>query len=185
MLWQRVITAVVLLLVLLPALFYPSALPFSALAIVFIAAGAWEWARLVGYGPAAAIGSGAAVALACALAWAGGMLQRPLGWLWACMAVVWVVGGTWLLRGGAPAWGRLPRGLKLGFGALVLFAAWLAVAQARHVGVNFLLSILALVWTADICAYFAGRTWGGRVMPGKLAPTISPGSVPSSATEST
>jgi len=175
MLRQRVITAVVLLLVLLPALFYPSAFPFSALAIVFIAAGAWEWARLVGYGPAAAIGAAVAVAVACALAWAGGMLQHPLGWLWACMALVWVGGGAWLLRGGGQAWARLPRGLRLGVGVLVLITAWLAVAQARHVGVNFLLSILVLVWTADICAYFAGRAWGGRVMPGKLAPSISPG----------
>lgn len=175
MLRQRVITAVVLLLVLLPALFYPSAVPFSVLAIVFIAAGAWEWARLVGYGPVVAIGSAAAVAVACALAWAGGMLQRPLGWLWACMAVVWVVGGAWLLHGGTATWARLPRGLRLGVGALALFAAWLAVAQARHVGINFLLSILVLVWVADIGAYFAGRTWGGRVMAGKLAPSISPG----------
>ena len=57
MLWQRVVTALVLLLVLLPALFYPSAVPFSAVAMVFIAAGAWEWARLAGYGPGLALGS--------------------------------------------------------------------------------------------------------------------------------
>ena len=59
MLWQRVVTALVLLLVLLPALFYPSAWPFSALALVFIAAGAWEWARLVGFGQKVALGSAA------------------------------------------------------------------------------------------------------------------------------
>lgn len=175
MLWQRVVTALVLLLVLLPALFHPSAVPFSALAVVFIAAGAWEWARLVGYGSGVAVGSATCTALACALAWWAGLLQSTLTALWATMALLWIVGGAILLRGGTGLWLRLPAGLKLGIGFLVLVAAWLAVAQARHVGVNFLLSVLALVWAADICAYFAGRTWGGRVVPGKLAPSISPG----------
>ncbi len=53
--------------------------------------------------------------------------------------------------------------------------AWLAVAQARVVGVNFLLSVFVLVWVADIFAYFAGRAFGGRVVKQKLAPSISPG----------
>jgi phosphatidate cytidylyltransferase len=60
-------------------------------------------------------------------------------------------------------------------GIVALWLAWLAVAQARVIGVNFLLSILVLVWVADISAYFAGRAWGGRFSRGKLAPSISPG----------
>ncbi len=175
MLWQRVVTALVLLLVLLPALFYPSAVPFSIVAMVFIAAGAWEWARLVGYGPVPALGSGACTVLACALAWWAGLLQATLTSWWAAVALAWVVGGAMLLRGGTGLWLRLPPGVKLAIGLVVLVSAWLAVAQARHVGINFLLSALALVWAADICAYFAGRAFGGRVARGKLAPSISPG----------
>ena len=175
MLWQRVVTALVLLLVLLPALFYPSAVPFSALAVVFIAAAAWEWARLVGCGPAMAIGSAAFTVLACASAWGAGLLHSTLTPWWAVVTLAWVFGGLLLLRGGTGLWLRLPAGVKLGVGLLVLVAAWLAVAQARHVGINFLLSALALVWAADICAYFAGRAFGGRVAKGKLAPSISPG----------
>jgi phosphatidate cytidylyltransferase len=38
-------------------------------------------------------------------------------------------------------------------------------------GVNFLLSVLALVWVADVAAYFGGRAFGLR----KLAINISPG----------
>ena len=57
----------------------------------------------------------------------------------------------------------------------MLAVAWLAVVQARRVGVNFLLSILVLVWVADIFAYFAGRAFGGQLIRQKLAPTISPG----------
>ncbi len=175
MLGQRIITAVVLLLVLLPAVFYPSAVPFSAVALVFIAAGAWEWARLLAYGQVASLGAGALCAVCCLAAWAAGLLQAALPWLWIAAAAAWVLGGAWLLRGGAPLWLRLPRGVRLVSGLLLLFVAWLAVAQARVIGINFLLSILVLVWVADIFAYFAGRTWGGRFVHGRLAPTISPG----------
>ena len=55
-------------------------------------------------------------------------------------------------------------------GVLALWLTWLAVAQARAIGVNFLLSVFVLVWVADIAAYFAGRAFGRK----KLAPTISP-----------
>jgi phosphatidate cytidylyltransferase len=41
--------------------------------------------------------------------------------------------------------------------------------------VNFLLSVLVLVWAADVFAYFFGRALGGRIFAVKLAPTISPG----------
>jgi phosphatidate cytidylyltransferase len=58
---------------------------------------------------------------------------------------------------------------------VALWLAWLAVAQARVIGINFLLSILVLVWVADIFAYFSGRAFGGRFSRGKLAPAISPG----------
>ena len=79
-----------------------------------------------------------------------------------------MLGGAWLLRGGAPWWLRLPRAVRLAAGLLLLFVAWLAVAQARVIGINFLLSILVLVWVADIFAYFAGRAWGGRFVTAVL-----------------
>ena len=50
MLKQRVITAIVLLPILLPALFDQTPEPFCAVALVLIAAGAWEWGRLNGFG---------------------------------------------------------------------------------------------------------------------------------------
>ena len=65
--------------------------------------------------------------------------------------------------------------MRIVSGVLALWLAWLAAVQARALGVNFLLSVLALVWVADIAAYFAGRAFGLRFTKGKLAPAISPG----------
>jgi len=175
MLRQRVLTAVVLLLVLLPALFYPSALPFAVLALVFIAAAAWEWARLAGFGQGGAMFAAAVVVSACALAWNSGWLQQSLQPFWLAVALLWLAAAIVLLRGGVPLWLRLWPVGRLMLGLFVLFAAWLAVAQARRAGINFLLSIMALVWMADIAAYFTGRAWGGRMVRRKLAPGISPG----------
>ena len=175
MLKQRVITALVLLAILLPALFYKTPVPFSAVALLLIAAGAWEWGRL---NALEAIGSAAlamACMLICGLAWYGGLLERPLPLLWAAAGAAWVLAGGWLLRNGVIGWPRIPKALRVLGGLLALCLAWLAVAQARVIGINFLLSVLMLVWVADIFAYFAGRSLGGRFSKGKLAPSISPG----------
>ena len=65
----------------------------------------------------------------------------------------------------------LIRHWKLVLGGLALWTAWLALVNAKAIGLNFLLSVLCLVWAADIAAYFGGRAFGRR----KLAPSISPG----------
>lgn len=175
MLKQRVITAVVLLAILLPALFYPSPVPFCAVALLLIAAGAWEWGRLNGYGFTASLVAGFACVVLCGISWDLGMLDRPLPLLWRLAGAAWVMVGAWLLRGGVAGWPRIPRPVRLIGGLLALWVAWLAVAQARVIGIEFLLSLLLLVWVADIGAYFAGKGLGGRFSKGKLAPAISPG----------
>ena len=175
MLKQRVITAIVLLAILLPALFYKTPVPFCALALLMIAAGAWEWGRLNALGQVGSLGLAALCVLASGLSWYGGLLEKPLPILWAVAGAAWVLTGAWLLRSGVAGWPRIPKSLRLAGGLVVLWLAWLAIAQARVMGIEFLLSILVLVWVADIFAYFAGRTFGGRFSKGKLAPSISPG----------
>lgn len=175
MLRQRILTALVLLAIVLPALFYPDPRAFNGVVLLAIAAAAWEWGRLSGWSELLALALGAACAALCVLAWGLlGAAGAPL-WLWAFGAGAWVLGGGLLLRAGVAGWPRIPQALRLLGGLLALWLAWLAVAQARGQGVNFLLSILALVWVADIGAYFAGRALGLRFTRGKLAPTISPG----------
>ena len=175
MLKQRVITALVLLAILLPALFYPSPVPFCVAALVLIAAAGWEWGRLNG----STHGGGLLLALACVLlcagAWWAGWLARPLPAVWLAAGAFWVLAGAGMLRAGVAGWPRIPRAVRLVGGVLALWLAWLAMAQARVIGTNFLLSILALVWAADISAFFAGRAFGLRFTKNKLAPAISPG----------
>lgn len=171
MLKQRVITAVILLLVLLPAMFAPMSWPFAVLTLVMVAAAGWEWGRLNGASPGVAVGMGAVVAVLCGAALAAGWVgigANPAWWL-AC--AVWVLGGALAIKVGPAAWPELPRVARWVLGVALLWTAWLALASAKVVGINFLLSVFCLVWAADIAAYFGGRTFGRR----KLAPTISPG----------
>jgi len=89
MLKQRVITALVLLLIFLPALFYDSPVPFGILVLVLIAAGAWEWGRLNGYGPVPSLLSGLVCVLACMVSWWLGLLGRSLVLLWTLTGAIW------------------------------------------------------------------------------------------------
>ena len=175
MLKQRIITAVVLLAILLPALFWRSPAPFLVVALILIGAGAWEWGRLNGLGQAGALlPAGICVAM-CAASWSTVLLPQPLPLAWGFAGVAWVIGGAWLLRAGVAGWPRIPHRVRLAVGVIALWLAWLAVARARVIGINFLLSILVLVWVADIAAYAAGRTFGLKFTKRKLAPAISPG----------
>ena len=60
MLKQRVITAVILLAILLPALFWRTPEPFAVVVLVLLAAGAWEWGRLNQLGQPASFACAAA-----------------------------------------------------------------------------------------------------------------------------
>ncbi|TFZ01612.1 phosphatidate cytidylyltransferase [Ramlibacter rhizophilus] len=175
MLKQRVITAVVLLAILLPALFWPAPGPLQLVLLVLVAAGAWEWGRLNGLSQPASIGLGLACLLLCSLAWWAGWPQGVPPGLWLGAGLVWVLGGAFLLQRGVAGWPRLPRALRVAGGLVALSLAWLAAAQARELGINFLLSVLVLVWVADIAAYAAGKTFGLKFTRSRLAPAISPG----------
>lgn len=171
MLKQRVITAVVLLAVLLPALFVKPLWPFALLALVAASAGGWEWGRLNGLRGTASVVLGLVVLGGGALAWQLGWAQQAPAWPWWAAMLVWVLGGAAVLGRGVAGWPHVPSVLRLVLGVLLLWLAWLALVQAKSLGINFLLSVFCLVWAADIAAYFGGRAFGRR----KLAPAISPG----------
>ncbi|RZI79547.1 MAG: phosphatidate cytidylyltransferase, partial [Rubrivivax sp.] len=199
MLKQRVITALILMALLLPALAAQALWPFAALSLLFVSAAGWEWARLNGWPGARAVLMGLAVAVAGVLA-AQAVHLDPWGLaapgsapqasaphvhalgnalvgfsvpavVWWVAGGLWLLGGAWALSVGTRHWKQLPSALRglLGLGILVM--AWLALTEGKAQGLNFLLSAFCLVWAADIGAYFGGRAFGRR----KLAITISPG----------
>ena len=168
MLRTRILTAIALLAVLLPALFW-SPLAWGIATLAFVAAAAWEWTRLLEQPrrawPVAAVAAGVGAA---ALAWRaayGGWPTGVLATLAGAALLFWVLGAPRALaslearRGG------------LATAGLLLAAAWVALIELRAQGSLMLLSALALVWIADVGAYAVGRAVGRR----KLAPRISPG----------
>ena len=171
MLKQRIITALLLLAILLPALFAPQPQWFMGVALVLMTLAAWEWGQLNGFNKTTSWLVGLACVVLCVGAWAVGLPYRITPALWVVVGSAWVLAGGWLLKAGVAGWPQIPQWLRILGGLLALSAAWLAVVQARVVGINFLLSVLLLVWAADVFAYFAGRALGRR----KLAPSISPG----------
>lgn len=171
MLAQRILTALVLLALLLPTLWLDSPWPFVVLTLLLISAAAWEWARLNGLSSALALGCG--VLLAAVGLWLAVTTPAPgdSHGVWLAASCAWLLGGAFVLRAGPQQWAAWPRAARVAVGAALLVVAWWALAQARITGVNYLLSVLCIVWAADIAAYFGGRAFGRH----KLAPTISPG----------
>lgn len=178
MLKTRVITALVLVGLLLPAMFY---LPQSywALAVAaFIGIGAWEWGGLLGWRNTPRRLLGFLTALICAsisllapeAIGATAVASPAQGWvlaIYAIAALFWcLVIPFWLQK----KWSLVGIGGLL-VGAVVLIPTWLAMVQLRILGPAALLAIFAVVWMADIAAYFSGKAFGKH----KLAPSISPG----------
>jgi len=140
----------------------------------------WEWQRLT-WGPAVrgeifvpGVVAGlvmAAVLLGILVTGRDAMALVPIAyWLWIASSVIWVVAVAPMLRR-ARADGA-PRSIVWSlFAWIALISTWTALFAAYQMGLVFLLTLAAVVWVADIAAYFAGKNFGRR----KLAPHISPG----------
>lgn len=174
MLKQRVITAIILVVFFLLALFKLPALGWSILVAAMVWQGANEWARLSCMAAGMAIVYSIATLLVLlAMLWLDAAHIPEAGisphLFWYCAsAVLWLLVVPLWMKG---SW-RVQNPWLMGLvGWAVLLPTGLAMIDLRGVGPWLLLGVMATVWMADIAAYFSGRKFGKH----KLAPTISPG----------
>lgn len=175
MLWQRVLTALVLMPLVIAGILFLETHWVAALLAVVLLVGAREMACLGNIRTSIGrVGFVIVVAVVMLFAWlliqAGYLVFLQVG-----MAIWW--GGVTLLLVLRRAELRKigdPRPAVLLIGALVLATAWASIVSLHAASPNgpwLVLLLFAIIWAADSGAYFAGRAFGER----KLSPFVSPG----------
>ena len=171
MLKTRIITAIVLLAVLLPILFLLPPIYLSGFFLLAVLAGAWEWSRLIAPGANKSAVVYAILCLAIIFALLG--LSDPV-WQFALLSMsvmFWIFNAPFILARGMNMSLAKWRYFYGTLGLIVLPATWFALIFLREIGLIFMLTTMALVWIADIGAYFVGKAFGKH----RLAAQISPG----------
>ena len=183
MLKQRVITALILAVIFLAALFGLPSGYFSFFIGAVLLIGAWEWANLSGFPSIwqrlvySLVLLALLVGTALYLGFEGEASPRLNS---QAIRDVLIVGCGWwalalLLVQGYPSssvlWGH--KALRLIMGILVLIPTWVALVYVRQHddGAWLVLLLMLVVAVADSGGYFAGRRFGKH----KLAPAVSPG----------
>ena len=179
MLKQRIITGLILAIGFLAAVIF---LPLAGLAAVFaviVALGSWEWSRLAGWGavPYRILYVAVLSVTLAFLYWYCQLSGSPneelvqpflgLACLWWSIALLWLKS----YPASAVMWGNLA--MRSLMGLLILAPAWLSAVFLLSYprGGLLMVAMIVVVVTADIGAYFTGKSFGKH----KLAPNVSPG----------
>jgi phosphatidate cytidylyltransferase len=173
MLLTRVLTAAAIMPVVLGMLFLAPPAWWALFMLVIALLACWEWSRMCGL---TAVGQGTYLAASGAIgAFLWLLYLRVVPGNFAAMALTGFIIATVFWVGGVPLW--LAQRLRpspstcAAAGWIVAWPAWLAFVVLRDTSPWLLLAVAALVWVADIAAYFAGKRFGRH----KLAPAVSPG----------
>ena len=168
MLKQRILTALVLAPVALWGVFFLPLAGFGLFIAAIIMLGAWEWANLSGYkGTVVQQAYTVAVGAGCVLSlWLPAIVVLALAALWWVVALVLVKqypASTKVLQN---------RQGKLIMGLFTLIPAWLGLYELKQMPhANWtIVTLLVMVWAADIGAYFVGKRFGKI----KLIERVSP-----------
>lgn len=174
MLKTRILTAIVLLGLFLPAVFQLPVLPWAALMLLLSLVCLYEWAGFLQLSPrykSVFIGLFAAVAGLCLL----GLQQQGVHWFFyfalnvcALASLFWLVIVPVAMYRNAFFKHWLVTAL-VGYG--LMLSLWMALVTAQAINPKVLLVLMATIWLSDSAAYFAGKQFGRN----KLAPAISPG----------
>lgn len=178
MLKTRIITAVLLVIGFLMALFFTSSFTWSLITLFITVIAVWEWMKLIKLNAKQiTISLTGTLIIGLMLVTFSKFSSETILELYAdklvllllaVSAVFWVVvAPTWLIT-------RKKINQKLFMSILgisLLLATWIALIGLHKISPLLLLSVLATVWIADSAAYFAGKKFGKH----KLAPEISPG----------
>lgn len=170
MLKRRILTALILIPLVIFLVLRLSPAEFCIFTGIVVLLAAWEWCLLLGVSrfPHCLIYPAVIALLLVA------SLFLPVSYALYPVLIGWILAAVliFIYPKGQSRWGQsiLWRGLM---GILVLVPCWLAInfMHASMNGAYMVLFLLALVWTADSAAYFAGKKWGKH----KLAPAVSPG----------
>lgn len=191
MLKQRIITALILAPAAVSAIFYLPISYFAGLLMAIIAIGAWEWARFMGLvNTIQRLGYVVMTSALIALLWfmlpvdetwlvISGIQHEITSMLW--LSAIWWLFAAFLMFSypkSSPFWAKNKFIIAL-FGWLTLVPTWLAFMVLRtndymldeFQGAQLLMYLFMLVWSADVGAYFVGKSLGKH----KLMPNVSPG----------
>jgi len=188
---QRIITALILAPAAISAIFYLPINYFAILLMAIIGIGSWEWARFMGLvDTVQRLGYVVVTSAIIAALW----VLLPVDETWLVItgvqhditSILWLSVLWWLFAAllmflypkSSSFWANNKFIIAI-FGWLTLVPTWLAFMVLRtnnHLldefqGAQLLMYLFMLVWSADVGAYFVGKSLGKR----KLMPNVSPG----------